>query len=619
MRRRPKVCCIALLGVWNWRGTNDKGGKTALADWEAIALNDREVFICFDPDVTRKREVWQALDRLRAFLERRSAHVTVLYLPAGADGQKVGLDDYLAAGNGEGELLALVNASRNGAGAVRVEGDGALELPIINRHNKRRRDLVTEGVGALDALNCRDPKVFQRSGALARIKWIDGAAEIEMLTTDSLGLLLDQAANWIDADGTKYRKIDPPDHVVRAILTLPRYPFPNLRGIAQAPFFAGDGRPIAAAGYDPASCIFLDPTGLAALDAVPEQPPAEYVRMAVEYLRGELLVDFPYATAADRANAIGLLLAPFVRPMIVGPVPFHVIDSPQAGTGKSLLASVIHIVATGRNAPTGIERFDPSEAGKAITAILLEAPPIILLDNITRHLMSGPFAAVLTADVWKDRVLGQSKMVTVENRAVWIATANNLTLSSELRRRAIEIRLDAKLERPDERSGFRHPDLKAWTRANRPALVHACLVIIQNWLALGRPAAPMKPLGSFEDWSRIVGGILAAAQIEGFLSNAESFRERADPDAKNWRRFIDEWGAAHGVSPIVSEILMPIAAGFLPDVLGTGTEHSQRIRLGKALTKRAGQMFGQWCIETAECRDDEGRARNGFRLTRAPA
>jgi hypothetical protein len=23
-------CCIALLGVWNWRGTNDHGGKTVL-------------------------------------------------------------------------------------------------------------------------------------------------------------------------------------------------------------------------------------------------------------------------------------------------------------------------------------------------------------------------------------------------------------------------------------------------------------------------------------------------------------------------------------------------------------------------------------------------------------
>src|SRR5262249_23054861 len=27
------LCCIALLGVWNWRGTNGVGGKVALPDW----------------------------------------------------------------------------------------------------------------------------------------------------------------------------------------------------------------------------------------------------------------------------------------------------------------------------------------------------------------------------------------------------------------------------------------------------------------------------------------------------------------------------------------------------------------------------------------------------------
>src|SRR6266511_3450252 len=28
------LCCIAVLGVYNWRGTNEHGGKTALPDWE---------------------------------------------------------------------------------------------------------------------------------------------------------------------------------------------------------------------------------------------------------------------------------------------------------------------------------------------------------------------------------------------------------------------------------------------------------------------------------------------------------------------------------------------------------------------------------------------------------
>jgi len=65
------LCCIALLGVWNWRGSNEDGGKVALTDWEYIALNNREIYICFDSDVMTKSAVHQALARLKTFLEAR--------------------------------------------------------------------------------------------------------------------------------------------------------------------------------------------------------------------------------------------------------------------------------------------------------------------------------------------------------------------------------------------------------------------------------------------------------------------------------------------------------------------------------------------------------------------
>jgi hypothetical protein len=65
------LCAIALLGVWNWRGTNEQGGKMALPEWEQIALNDRKVYIVFDSDVMEKPTVHQSLVRLKGFLEAR--------------------------------------------------------------------------------------------------------------------------------------------------------------------------------------------------------------------------------------------------------------------------------------------------------------------------------------------------------------------------------------------------------------------------------------------------------------------------------------------------------------------------------------------------------------------
>jgi hypothetical protein len=105
---RMGVCTVGLAGVWNWRGKNEAEGKTVLADWEFIAIEDREVAVVFDSDVMTKPEVGDALERLGAFLHRRGAHVRYGYLDAGDAGAKVGLDDWLVAtGGGWSDLLDL--------------------------------------------------------------------------------------------------------------------------------------------------------------------------------------------------------------------------------------------------------------------------------------------------------------------------------------------------------------------------------------------------------------------------------------------------------------------------------------------------------------------------------
>ena len=119
------LCCIALLGVWSFRGTNEYGGLTALADWEYIALKGRQVFICFDSDVMTTPGVHEALARLKAFLEHRGAHVSLIYLPPGPAGGKVGLDDFLAEGHGVADLMALASSELRRADAEEVDGNRA--------------------------------------------------------------------------------------------------------------------------------------------------------------------------------------------------------------------------------------------------------------------------------------------------------------------------------------------------------------------------------------------------------------------------------------------------------------------------------------------------------------
>lgn len=101
------LCAVALLGVWNFRGTNETGGKTLLAGFESIAVNGRNVFIVYDSDVMLKTAVAAAMSRLGAVLNSRDAHNRYVYLPSGSAGEKVGVDDYLAQGHSVEDLFAL--------------------------------------------------------------------------------------------------------------------------------------------------------------------------------------------------------------------------------------------------------------------------------------------------------------------------------------------------------------------------------------------------------------------------------------------------------------------------------------------------------------------------------
>ncbi len=105
-------CAVALLGVWNFKGRNDFGGTTLLADFDYIALQNRAVYLVFDSDVTSKSGVRAALERMTEHLRRKGAAVHVIYLPR-PDNGKTGVDDWLVAtGKGLAELMALAEGPR---------------------------------------------------------------------------------------------------------------------------------------------------------------------------------------------------------------------------------------------------------------------------------------------------------------------------------------------------------------------------------------------------------------------------------------------------------------------------------------------------------------------------
>ena len=161
-------CAIALLGVWNFRGTNSDGGITTLADWDDIAFNSREVIIVYDSDVMTKSEVHQALNRLKALLERRGARVRVVYLPSGAGGAKQGVDDFLARGHSIDDLLALstpvirepTNSQLNAQAGDHPQVDGLVE---IGRQHELFHDNTDTTFATIETDNHREVWPIERS------------------------------------------------------------------------------------------------------------------------------------------------------------------------------------------------------------------------------------------------------------------------------------------------------------------------------------------------------------------------------------------------------------------------------------------------------------------------
>lgn len=105
------LLCIGLMGVDGW------SGPAARRDFDRIPMNKRQALIAFDSDVMTKPAVQASLERFEDFLSVRGAKVHRVTLPSslqdapdpvmGEDPDKVGLDDYFAAGYARGDFLAL--------------------------------------------------------------------------------------------------------------------------------------------------------------------------------------------------------------------------------------------------------------------------------------------------------------------------------------------------------------------------------------------------------------------------------------------------------------------------------------------------------------------------------
>jgi hypothetical protein len=149
---------------------------------------------------------------------------------------------------------------------------------------------------------------------------------------------------------------NPPTRVASLILTWvndPKkqhvLPFPVLSGIVEMPVLRSDGSILDTPGYDVKTHLYYYTHSSTPIPIIVENPTDEDIQNALALLH-EAIGDFPYDTPADKANMLGLLLTPIMRPVIRGSVLMALIDAPKHRTGKSLAADVVATICTGQPA-----------------------------------------------------------------------------------------------------------------------------------------------------------------------------------------------------------------------------------------------------------------------------
>jgi hypothetical protein len=458
------------------------------------------------------------------------------------------------------------------------------ERPVIKANDRDLAEITAESWKELAKANARAPRLFRRGSEIVRLLTLDKTVGLEHVQVSELRYELVQNAAFVTVPkkGGEIPKTPPLD-LVQNMLATPMPPLPFLNRLVDGAAFDASGRLVTAPGYDQASGFYVvHPLRVVRFEGTATE--------AAAWILQEVFSDFPFASKSDRANAFALMLTAAMREMINGNTPLFLVVSPIFGSGKGLLTVSALIPAFGADgiAVLSLGR-DDDETRKRLTSTFLDGKPSLIFDN-ANTIDSPSLATALTTPWWTDRRLGLSENVAIPVKSIFAATAINPVLSGEIARRSVQIREQPEDAQPWQRSGFRHPDLREWVIDHRPEILGALEKIFTSWIAAERPTWSGRPLGSFEEWSRIVGGVLEHVGVHGFMENHDQLFE-ADDEASAWTAFINLWTDRYAESAQKTSELYHLAQEIDAFPFTGSNETAQKIAFGKALGKMRDRVF----------------------------
>jgi hypothetical protein len=445
------------------------------------------------------------------------------------------------------------------------------------------------------------PNLFNRGGpSRVTLDATRGASVVERLTLNSVVNLAHRVARpwqWKKKreGGFERANVTLPERVAKLYLDAREaWRLRPLDGVTTAPLLADDGTIRTADGYDAATRLWCETVPTV---AVPDAPSRAEAEAALRLLRHHFrtfafadavrrddptapvsVVDPDRPPGADESALLVASLTACARPCL-WLAPALLVRAPAlsgAGCGKGLLVRALAAIAFGLRPAAITAGGTAEELDKRLVAALIEAAPVLMLDNVNgTALRSDALAAAITERPAVVRPLGQSATVPL-NPTAWVAiTGNGVTLSEDLARRFVTVELDAGTEEPETRPFV--GDFLADTFAARSALLAAALTIWRWGRRQGDALARGKALGSFGQWSRWCRDPLVALGCVDPVARVAETKAR-DPRRQAAAEVFAAWWRWHADSPVgVADLAEGVVKAA--DPAGRGRQHlASRIR-----------------------------------------
>ncbi len=438
---------------------------------------------------------------------------------------------------------------------------------------------------------------YQSGGLIVSVSTDPTSGDPSIVPTSAPALTreLSVTASWEKYDGRAedWVRCDPPTRHAGILYDAQNFRhLPPLAGVVRQPYFReSDGELITQAGYDKTSQRFgvFDPRQF----VIPE-PTLEAAEAALAILE-ELLTEFHFVAATDKAAALSAIFTAVVRPSLAYAPAFHN-KAPVFGSGKTYLCELIGAFAgPGCNAKVSYPTTS-EEATKVILSLLLTSPAVIEFDDMdTDWIPHGTIKRMLTAEKITDRILGVSKTATVSTRTLFLGSGNNVGPVRDLLRRVLTIHIDPRCATPATMTYKNFPVEKV--RKNRGKYVAAVLTIILAWRRAGAPRAAVESIvtfgGAWSDYCR------HPLMWLGLPDPATSLLEQVkhDPDGDSLAGLMTEWMSVFGSSPTTVRKAVDRAVQAHPDLLDAMREFPieergeiNRSKLGWILKKNANRI-----------------------------